>query len=59
MLQGMGHISYNDRLRAGAVQPREEKAPGRPKSNQGGCKQEGDNSVAGSAVTGQREMVSY
>ena len=42
MLQGMGHLSYNDRLRAGAVQPREEKAPGRPKSNQGGCKQEGD-----------------
>lgn len=30
MLQGMGHLSYGDRLRVGAVQHGEEKAPGRP-----------------------------
>ena len=32
MTQGMEHLSYKDRLRAGAVQHGEEKAPGRPES---------------------------
>ena len=33
MIQGLEHLSYEDRLRAGAVQPGEEKAPGRPDNN--------------------------
>lgn len=32
MLQGMEHLSYESRLRAGAVQSAEEKAPGRSES---------------------------
>ena len=46
MIQGMEHLSYEDRLRAGAVQPGEEKVPRRPESglpaSKGGCKKEGD-----------------
>ena len=48
MVQGMEHLSYEDRAeRAGAVQPGQEKAPGRPESNfsvsKGGLyKKEGD-----------------
>ena len=42
----MEHLPWEDRLRAGAVQPREEKAPGRPESSlsvsKGDCKKEGD-----------------
>ena len=33
MIQGMEHLPYKDRLRAGAVQRREEKALGRPESS--------------------------
>jgi len=52
--------------RAGAVQPGEEKAPGRPKSNfqeQEGCKKEGDRLfrrvyLAGSVVIEEGEVVS-
>ena len=42
----MEHLPYKDRLRAGAVQPGEEKALGRPGSglsiSKGGCKKERD-----------------
>ena len=49
--------------RAGAVQPGEEKAPRRPDSGLSVCKGEavrkkGTDTVAGSVVTGQGEMVS-
>ncbi|PKU34168.1 hypothetical protein llap_15528 [Limosa lapponica baueri] len=33
MIRGLEHLSYEDRLRAGVVQPGEEKAPGRPHSS--------------------------
>jgi len=33
MIQGMEQLPYRDRLRAGAVQPGEEKALGRPESS--------------------------
>jgi len=46
MTHGMEHLSHVDRLRAGAVQPGEEKVPRRPESglpaSKGGCKKEGD-----------------
>jgi len=29
-IRGLEHLSYDDKLRAGALQPREEKAPGEP-----------------------------
>ena len=39
MIQGMEHLSYEDGLRAGAVQPGEEKAVGRAESD---SRKEGD-----------------
>ena len=46
MTQGMEHLFYKDRLRAGAVQPGEEKALGRPRVAfqylKGNYKKEGD-----------------
>jgi len=30
VIRGLEHLPYKDRLRAGALQPGEEKAPGRP-----------------------------
>jgi len=33
MIRGLEHLSYEERLRAGAVQPGEEKVPGRPYSS--------------------------
>jgi len=45
-MQGMEHLPCEDRLRAGAVQPEQEKVLGRPDSSlsvsKGGCKKEGD-----------------
>ena len=40
MIQGMEHLSYEDRLRARAVQPGEEKALGRSGSSLSVCKGE-------------------
>ena len=46
MTRELEHLLYKDRLRAGAFQPGEEKAPRRPESglpaSKGGCKKEGD-----------------
>ena len=62
IIQGMKHLSCEDRLRAGAVQPREEKAAGRSESSlsvsKAAVKRKGTDSLGESAVTGQREMVS-
>ena len=33
MIRGLEHLSYEDRLKVGVVQPGEEKAPGRPYSS--------------------------
>mgnify|MGYP001864662682 CR=1 FL=1 len=64
MIQEMDHFPYKDRLRAGAVQPGEEKALGRPESGLSlskrgatGKKAMAD-TLAGSVVAGQWEIVS-
>ena len=52
---------YEDRLRAGAVQPGEEKAQGRPESSLGvskGAVGKEIDSLAGAVVIGQGNMVS-
>ena len=62
MIQGMECVPYEDRLRAGAVHPGEEKAPGRPKNSlsvsKGAVGKKGTDSLAGSVVIGQGEMSS-
>ena len=61
MTQRMEHIPCEDRLKAGAVQPGEEKAPGRPRSgllaSKGAVRRKGTDSSAGCVGIGQREMV--
>ena len=62
MIQGLEHLSYKGRLRAGAVQPEEEKAPRRPESSLSVSKRavrnKGTDSSAESVVIEQGEMVS-
>ena len=62
MIQGMEQLPYRDRLRAGAVQPGEEKALGRPESSlsvsKRAVRKKETGSLQGSVVTGQEEMVS-
>ena len=62
MIQGMEHLSYEGRLRAGAVQPGEEKALRRPEGglsvSKGGGKKEGDGFFSRVGMIGQEEMVS-
>ena len=64
MIQGMEHLSYEDRLKAGFVQFGEEKAQGDPITAfqylKGGCKKAGDRllSSAGSVVIGRGEVFS-
>jgi len=63
MIQGVIRLPYKDRQRAGAVCHGEEKGPWRPESGLSVSKcrlQEGrgTDSLAGSDVTGQGEMVS-
>ena len=55
MIQGMEHLCYKEAERAGAAQPGEVKAPGRPESgllSKGSYKEEGDRLL--SMVCGER-----
>ena len=60
MIQGMGHLLNEDRLKElGAVQPGEEKAPGRPESGLSVTAEDykkGTDSSAGSVMIGQGEI---
>jgi len=64
MIQGMEHLSSEDRLKAGAVQFGEEKARGDAITAfqylKGGCKKAGDRllSSVGSIVIGRGEVIS-
>ena len=63
MIQVMEHLPYEDRERAWAVQPGEEKAPGRLNSSLSISKgkatvKKGTDSLTGSVVKRQWEMVS-
>ena len=65
MIQKMEQLPYKNRLRAGAVQPGEEKALRSPeislsvsKGGEGAIEKKGTDSLAGSAVMGQEELVS-
>ena len=64
MIQGMEHLSSEDRLKAGAVQFGEEKALGRPESGLSLSKRGATgkkamaHTLAGSVVAGQWEIVS-
>ena len=60
LAQGMEHLSYRDRLRAGAVQPGEEKILRSPEGSlsvsKGAVRRKGTDSLIGSVVTDQGEV---
>jgi len=58
MMRGLEHLSYEERLRVGAVQPVEDKAPRRPYGSFSVLKEKmGTNIFTGPVATGQGVMV--